>query len=324
MTARGNFFAVARAPFHRAIATNMNAACALLVLARYSGRDNVLTKASVSAIERHAGISRGHARAALDALVGANIIAHAPEHSRPSHPAYRIATDDDGDVIVPNSIVTGIAAKEPPLQRVRETQDPLTLRLLIDLYDWTHLAEDNGLSSALATREYTRTRLGEVSEMVAWGFDREGGILYDPGHPLVSPHGGDDFAARLRGLTRLHLADWVPTAYESADDGAQVILSLGSTEPEEDLSAAVDDALRDLLPEGLAQRATEDHYVRLLIPAHMERVVVRDVLRLRHRAHTSRTAAWYAALARQGVAYRARLADVVDRRSGSSGSRRIA
>lgn len=65
---KGNFFAVDRRTFAGVCGLGMNPAVAYVVLARFSGRDNETTAASVNAIEKHTGISRGRARDALQGL----------------------------------------------------------------------------------------------------------------------------------------------------------------------------------------------------------------------------------------------------------------
>jgi hypothetical protein len=70
----GKFFAVGRDEFHRAVALGLNAGVAYVVLARFSERDNRMTKASVKAIETYTSIARGRAQKAVALLEGQRII----------------------------------------------------------------------------------------------------------------------------------------------------------------------------------------------------------------------------------------------------------
>src|SRR5215204_5721268 len=47
---------------------------------------------------------------------------------------------------LPNELVTGAVGEESPVERVRQTQDPMSLRLLVDMYYAQNLCEDGGVS----------------------------------------------------------------------------------------------------------------------------------------------------------------------------------
>ncbi len=84
------FFALDRKTWTRAAELGMNAAVAVLVMARFSARDNRTTRASVAAIERYTGISRGRAREAIGRLEKAKLVSAARPHTRP---VYTIVAD---------------------------------------------------------------------------------------------------------------------------------------------------------------------------------------------------------------------------------------
>jgi hypothetical protein len=55
--------------------------------------------------------------------------------------------DTDPDWIwLPNTLVTGAAGETPPIELVRQGQDAMTLRLLVDLYHAQNLRDDGGIS----------------------------------------------------------------------------------------------------------------------------------------------------------------------------------
>jgi hypothetical protein len=65
----GDFFAIDRRTWARVCGLGMNPAVAYLVLARFTGKTNRTTAASVHAIETYTSISRGRARVAIDKLI---------------------------------------------------------------------------------------------------------------------------------------------------------------------------------------------------------------------------------------------------------------
>ena len=65
----GDFFAVDYGAWPAVCGQGLNAAVAYVVLARFSGRDNMHTAASIQAIEKYTGMGRERARASVDALI---------------------------------------------------------------------------------------------------------------------------------------------------------------------------------------------------------------------------------------------------------------
>jgi hypothetical protein len=60
-----------------------------------------------------------------------------PRKKTPSPPEW---------IFLPNTFVTGAADETQPLELLRQTQDPMALRLAVDLYYAQNLAEDGGVS----------------------------------------------------------------------------------------------------------------------------------------------------------------------------------
>ena len=82
---RGEFFAIDARTWARVCALGMNPAVAYLVLARFSGRDNVHTGASVNAIEGHTSIARNRAREALQQLITAGLVRQTHGGTKPRY-----------------------------------------------------------------------------------------------------------------------------------------------------------------------------------------------------------------------------------------------
>jgi hypothetical protein len=67
-------------------------------------------------------------------------------------------------------LVTGAAGETPPVELVRQVQDVMTLRLLIDYYHAQNLCDDGGISRKFTYQRYKRSRFGEQAQYVVWGF----------------------------------------------------------------------------------------------------------------------------------------------------------
>jgi len=84
-----------------------------------------------------------------------------------------VSYDEKPDYIwLPNEIITGTSKREtPPIEKIRQTQDVLTLRLFIDLYHSHNLTDDCGISRDFIYEGYKRQSLGERYEWLIWGFN---------------------------------------------------------------------------------------------------------------------------------------------------------
>jgi hypothetical protein len=74
---------------------------------------------------------------------------------------------------LPNTLVDGAAGEISPLELVRQTQDAMTLRLLIDLYHAQNLCEDGGVSRQSVWKKYDRIKVGESAQLAVWGFSED-------------------------------------------------------------------------------------------------------------------------------------------------------
>lgn len=88
MASKGSgFFAIDRRTWAEACNLGMNAAVAYLVLAQGTSRNNRSTSWSVTSLRHHVGISWERGKPAIEQLIKAGIICHAPSHSK-SKPRY--------------------------------------------------------------------------------------------------------------------------------------------------------------------------------------------------------------------------------------------
>jgi len=121
-------------------ANRMNLALAYLVLLAGTGADHRMTKWSTNSISDHTGMRKDAARTAIGELLTAKLIERAPTWTAtfPHHhiTAGKAKAETEAEVIfLPVGLVTGLTGTDTSmLCRMRETGDPLLLRLLIDLY----------------------------------------------------------------------------------------------------------------------------------------------------------------------------------------------
>jgi hypothetical protein len=308
---RGNFFAVDCRCWAKACALSMNAAVAYLVLARFSGPDNRTTAASRQAIEKYTSISRSRAGRSIEALIKAGLIEQTVAGKRPRYFINPHVGEVENDpeqthdpewIWLPNELVTSAAGEPSPVERLRQTQDVMALRLLIDLYHAHNLREDEGVGRAVLWQHFKRVRVGEQGPFVVWGF-HDASILIS-WNDITSPHkrtklSDDDLAAgtkqsvdlarRLELLERLGLMEWVPWLVEGESPEAELIHPL-----EGDLGALARDAALTMLTTGQQARAADQRLTLAPVLSHFTRVQLVGVARLRYRPKTSATAAWWA------------------------------
>ncbi len=152
----GGFFAVDRRSWQKVYPLGMNEGVAYLVQARGTGRDNRTTPWSVESIERYTGISRHRAAAAVKNLLAGGFSRLLRGGTKPKYDLVPFSELPDSEarptlsapdpIWLPNELVTGAAGEIPPLELVRQTQDPMTLRLLVEMYHAQNLREDGGVS----------------------------------------------------------------------------------------------------------------------------------------------------------------------------------
>jgi hypothetical protein len=87
---------------------------------------------------------------------------------------YKIAPRPGADpdrIWLPNTLVTSAAAETAPIELVRQGQDVMTLRLLVDLYHAQNLRDDGGISRKITWEEYERVKVGQQGPFDVWGFE---------------------------------------------------------------------------------------------------------------------------------------------------------
>lgn len=284
--------------FVRACGLGLNPAAALLVLARGSGRDNVTTKWSAEAVADRLGMRWKRANEAISALQGAKIVLRDKDATRPRYAIQRKGLD----LWLPNSLIDGVAMETPPIARLRQTQDVMALRLLIEFYGAQNLREDGGIAPTIFRWMYDREPLGEYGQFKVWRFF--GGTL-SAFHTteILKPHfiteraGSKDypFWRRHKVLHSLGLIEWVPYLFEGPDgEPIHALAWSSSIEEETTLYRASTEAAARCLTDWQDDQLAEKGGIVVPVPRHIGEAALIGIARLRYRPRTRLTGAWWA------------------------------
>ena len=291
-------------------ANRMNLALAYLVLLAGTGSDHRLTKWSTTAILNHTGMRKVAARLAIDELVSSKMIERATTWT-PKLPHYSIVpgkakAETEAEVIfLPVGLVTGLTGTDTSmLCRMRETGDPLLLRLLIDLYG--EVTTDAPFAIALPTM---RTFLGkgvaaekamEMGAHAIWelaSVDRmQSGMPNSARYKLDGEK--DGFWNRVTLLEKIGAVYWEPWLFSSATEDADPIFSLA---PADMVETWADRAARQLLrgPDDEREWKSDAHPGNLVVlPVHHQPPAIQKLMRMRVEADTPGRRAAYGERAR--------------------------
>jgi hypothetical protein len=232
------------------------------------------------------------------------------------------ATADEGAAVqpdwiwLPNELVTGAAAESSPVERVRQTQDVMTLRLLVDLYHVQNLRDDGGVSRNMMWQKYERHKVGSQAQFTIWGFLFESSYVCWSGPASCHQREkltkeekdrgktpGVDWFRRTEQLERLGLIEWVPHLVESDGPEGEIIHPLGKGETsrlEDVLGASAGEAASAMLTSGQRSWAAERGMQLAPVLHHVANVQLIGIARLRYRPRTRKTAAWWADLQAKG------------------------
>lgn len=299
MSAHNGFFAVGRDTFIAACALGINPACALLVMACGTGKDNTTTRWSAEAVGNHVGMRWSAAKEAIEALCKAGIVA---KGGKPTRPSYKLKKE--GALIwLPRTLVEGAANEVAPVAKMRQTQDPMALRLLVELYTAQNLREDGGISTGVYRVEYERRRAGEHGACVVWDFTEKTpwvtwGEVAMPHRDVLTreeeaakKNASGNFFRRFNTLVSLGLVEIVPYLYDGPKGEPMHALKWNGLEAEKELYEAATEAAARMLGESWAQSIEG---IAVPVQKHIAEATMISVARLRYRPHTALTSAWWA------------------------------
>lgn len=334
---RGRFFAVDYQQWQKVCALGMNQAVAYLVLANgASGKDHSTTKWSARSISKYSKLPFERGRRAIADLVSKQFVERLEGGDRPK---YRIvissASDQKKLIWLPNAIVTGVENLRSPLHQILQTDNVLTLQVLVNLYFHHHLESEAGISQDQLSRVHTGEKVGDYKQFAVWEFvpacDKTacGWNLAEPifNPELLKKYRKTDkakvksemwkpFWNCLQVIEDLRLIEWVPYLFSSnegvpihpygvsnkKDSVSKLERALGDASHEAAVAALLCIKQRaGVDDETLAEFSVEadrgqSDYYRVIVPRHIQNLTMRSIARLSFRPITKPTSRWYAQL----------------------------
>lgn len=308
------FYAIDQASFIAACNLGINPACAYLTIACGTGRKNDSSRWSSKAVATRLAMRWESAKDSISSLISGGLMSNIGTTARP---IYRITTaaergeqseEDAQRIWLPNTIVMGAAEEVPPILKLRQTQDVMTLRLFVELYLAQNLLEDGGVSTKVYYQAYRRERIGAWKQYAVFGFSRECG--YVAWGDAAKPHrrdqltdeektegknAGVDFFDRLSRLKKLGLVEEIAYLYDGPKGEPIIPMSGdGSSPTEYQLWSSAVEAASLMVTDGQRQYAERMGHELLPVLSHIEQATLIGVLRMRYRPQTKLTATWFA------------------------------
>lgn len=297
MSKNSGFFCISPLHAEALAGTDTATYCAYLILSCGTGGDNSTTAWSAKAVATYAGCRWTTANDAIAKLVELGIVERDEARSGPRSPKYRIQghdTKSDDAIWLPKALVMGATDKPPyPLENLRSTHDPLTIRLLLSFYENQNLIDTGGIDPTLIWEEWIGEQVGERGAARAWRFkykhrtvSRTFGDRYRDGENSYQP-----FWDRLTALEGMGLVEPHRTLKECTD-GEPLAIWGGTSEERDAYYKLKTYALNEVCPASIFEEERTDWVFPVV--AHIKAPVLHGGFRLKFRPHTKRTAAWWA------------------------------
>lgn len=297
MAKKAGFFCVSPEHVYQLTNASAEAFCAYLVLSNGTTGNNSTTSWSSQSVSVYCGCRWATAKTAIEELLELGIIKKDPERSTPKSPKWRIldnSTSMDDRIWLPKSLVEGAQKVAPyPLQALREADDPLLIRLLMDLYAAHDLIGAGGVDPGKLCGKYKAEVIGESGPNKAWGFSCEKDFIWPAlseihkgsNHESVHPVWG-----RLRSLQSLGFVK--STQVLMNKEGGDPMLCIGETKEEQHARCLLVAKAHELCTE--RAKLNSNHSIVLPIPAHIKEPVLQGIFRLVYRPQTKATTVWWA------------------------------
>ena len=292
------FFAIGLAEWRYACEIGLNPAVAFLVMACGTGRDNQTTAWSANAVQEYGGIRWERAKPAIEQLVKAGLATLA-ESSTKARPRYKLKISEDR-IWLPKNVVMPLACEEPIVHRLRQTQDVMILRLFVELYHAQNLAADGGISRDVYYRKYDKEVCRDVGSMLYLGFtDANTWVSWSTdvtkAHLGKGENRADALFQRMTTLRDMGLIQEATYLFESSSPEAEILFPITGPEPEERaIHATAYEVVENNLQGGTA--LLEQHHYVIPVYRHQKSAELYGIFRMRFRAQTANTGAWYAVL----------------------------
>jgi hypothetical protein len=214
-------------------------------------------------------------------------------------------SNDPDWIWLPNSLMDGVAAEVPPIERIRQTHNLVALRVFVDLYHVHNLADDGGVNWRPPNgfrKPFERIRLGESHEYTIWGFRAKNDSTWTS-NPVFAPHydkadDGKRFWEAWTLLRKIGLVDTVAHLVDADSADGEPIHPIANGNGEEGERAVLKGAMAAATALMMAEQvqSAERQAIDIMIPVlnHLANVHVVGIVRLKHRPRTRATAAWYA------------------------------
>lgn len=300
---RGGFFAVDRRCWHLACDLGVNCAVAYLCLCSGTGGNHSTTFWSANSVEKHSGISRPLAKLAIQRLLEKKLIWRDPAFKRPAYKIGRYSEEGPTPwVWLPNALIIGAPGNaHPPVELVRQSQNLLALRVLVDLYFVHDLPAFGGVHWRIIRQKFDRKLIGECNENRIWHFTQgrrfaeTSGNFFAPLRKWKDDKTPEQVLPAVEFLEGLGLLSFVPHLVEGDGDDAAMVHPFGwgnGEAAEQRLAVACHRA-------GAAMAQIAPPAKGALVPAkkHLREVTMVGVIRLLYKPHTGATAAWLARMA---------------------------
>lgn len=215
---------------------------------------------------------------------------------------------------LPNSIVVGAGLATPPIKRLRRAQNPLALRLFVDLYASQYLPRYNGIEWSYPhgiRSTFKAWSVGERGLFKVWGFTPDSEPQSWTGSRLLAPYGAGQgnteadnaFWGAFELLVRLGLIEMVPhlVANEVGPETPEPDLIHpvpvnNGMEEERAITAAAEQAARTMVPPKRWEFARDERGNVPIVPISIEyeRFQLIGIPRLVYRPQTEVTEHWLA------------------------------
>jgi hypothetical protein len=285
-----NVFAVDRSQCLKACDQGLGVGASYLVLGCHTKGNTATTTASANAIEKLVGIHHRSASKYISAMQSVGLIERTDGRSNPrSSPMYRLLMPPNPELVwLPVCIVRG--NEMPPLKLLWHMQDVRALRCFVELYFWSHLPTDGGISRGVLRRPFDRQEIGRAGDVIVWGFRQ----------PPVGPTGDRAVAEFFEPFCELGLLKEAPHLFLSDDPDASVIHPYGvqrTRSAEDMIGVAAHEAGLALISNEQRRFAQEEGLWLAPVPRNMPRVSMVGIARLRFQPETQTTVDWLRHLA---------------------------
>lgn len=281
-------------------ANRMNLLTAYLVLMAGTGADHRLTKWSSKACEQYAGMGKPRAKAAIDELIAGGLLqrtsASTARFPQYEFPRRRGEAAPDDVIFMPNQFVTGCSDEVPMLRRIRETGDPMLLRMLVDLYGFVQVDPAFGLPLSVL-RQFGKQaeccrKVGEFGANAVWALSLGGIRQVDEVwmRKCLRKNSQGDFLSRINVLQQIGAIWFEPWVFESNQDDAEPLFPIETSNSSNvsDWPACIQHRLVAGILVGKMARALDpyDKHTLVVLPAHHSPPALRGVCRLQVEADT--------------------------------------